>query len=536
MKIILLCVGVLLFLFSFCDGRRGGGGRSGGFGGFGRSSSGRSGGFFSRSRSSSSRSSSSGGAWGSGSKGSYPKQQWTNGGRKTPGSSGTPIGGGGFVNPKATSYGSSFGSKNTYSYKSPGYGTNFGTSFPQGVGKYGGKGFSKKALGLGVGAGFLGGAALGAAGTVATMGVYHRYLQYRLLLGGLGYNNYYYNNYYYNNQCWGGCPFAAHCEWGFCECNRGFVKRWGQCTHDPDSLSPRGSDFEWNIDCRDNNDCFKIDTNMICDTNKTIQDGGKCECRQDQRWNVEKGECQLWLDVDCSSITYDSEPSSVVLEAVNKTLDNLGDKNVTEVDIDDPSKPDNATLSASPNVTLSNSLLSSIDAKKATPDELKEAFCRDIDSFSWEFGKPERRYASGGPGVGAGKLAGIVVAVLIISFICCCCCFCFICKGAKDKLGKMFKSDDKQETGVTFSSVQAPHGEPGYPPQYPGGDAGYQPQQYPGAYTNPDGPPAIPPTQPGYDNYPPTYTPNNPYPSSQPPYPPNNQAPYPNHQLPYPPN
>ena len=60
-----------------------------------------------------------------------------------------------------------------------GYGTNFGTSFPQGVGKYGGKGFSKKALGLGVGAGFLGGAALGAAGTVATMGVYHRYLQYR---------------------------------------------------------------------------------------------------------------------------------------------------------------------------------------------------------------------------------------------------------------------------------------------------------------------------------------------------------------------
>ena len=244
----------------------------------------------------------------------------------------------------------------------------------------------------------------------------------------------------------------------------------------------------------------------------------------------------MWLDVDCSSITYDSKPSSVVLEAVNKTLDNLGDKNVTEVDIDDPSKPDNATLSASPNVTLSNSLLSSIDAKKATPDELKEAFCRDIDSFSWEFGKPERRYASGGPGVGAGKLAGIVVAVLIISFICCCCCFCFICKGAKDKLGKMFKSDDKHETGVTFSSVQAPHGEPGYPPQYPGGDAGFQPQQYPGAYTNPDGPPAIPPTQPGYDNYPPTYTPNNPYPSSQPPYPPNNQAPYPNHQLPYPPN
>merc|ERR1719493_655232 len=77
---------------------------------------------------------------------------------------------------------------------------------------------AKKALGLGVGAGFLGGAALGAAGTVASMGVYHRYMQYRLLTGGLGYGGYY-NNYYYGNNCFGGCPAFAHCEWGFCECN-----------------------------------------------------------------------------------------------------------------------------------------------------------------------------------------------------------------------------------------------------------------------------------------------------------------------------
>ena len=37
-----------------------------------------------------------------------------------------------------------------------------------------GGGYSKKALGLGVGAGFLGGAALGVAGTAAMYGVYHR--------------------------------------------------------------------------------------------------------------------------------------------------------------------------------------------------------------------------------------------------------------------------------------------------------------------------------------------------------------------------
>ena len=49
--------------------------------------------------------------------------------------------------------------------------------FSGGVGKYGKKGFSKKALGLGVGAGFLAGAAVGTVGSVATLGVYHRYWQ-----------------------------------------------------------------------------------------------------------------------------------------------------------------------------------------------------------------------------------------------------------------------------------------------------------------------------------------------------------------------
>jgi hypothetical protein len=61
-----------------------------------------------------------------------------------------------------------------YGYKAPGHGTNWGTSFPGGVGKYESRGVSKKALGLGIGAGFLGGAALGVAGTMATYSVYHR--------------------------------------------------------------------------------------------------------------------------------------------------------------------------------------------------------------------------------------------------------------------------------------------------------------------------------------------------------------------------
>ena len=34
--------------------------------------------------------------------------------------------------------------------------------------------------------------------------------------------------------------------------------------------------------------------NLICNTNLTVQgETGKCECRQDMKWNSEAGECQV---------------------------------------------------------------------------------------------------------------------------------------------------------------------------------------------------------------------------------------------------
>ena len=45
------------------------------------------------------------------------------------------------------------------------------------IARYKSKGISKKALGLGIGAGFLGGAALGVAGGMATASVYQRYCE-----------------------------------------------------------------------------------------------------------------------------------------------------------------------------------------------------------------------------------------------------------------------------------------------------------------------------------------------------------------------
>ena len=74
------------------------------------------------------------------------------------------------------SYGKYSAGGSSYGYRAPGYGTNWGTSFPAGVGSYKGE-LSSKALGLGVGPGFFGGSAgarLGVAATMATYAVYHR--------------------------------------------------------------------------------------------------------------------------------------------------------------------------------------------------------------------------------------------------------------------------------------------------------------------------------------------------------------------------
>lgn len=46
-----------------------------------------------------------------------------------------------------------------------------------------------------------------------------------MMHGGGMYNRGYYNDYYYNNRCYGGCPYNAHCEWGFCEVTSYFCFR-----------------------------------------------------------------------------------------------------------------------------------------------------------------------------------------------------------------------------------------------------------------------------------------------------------------------
>ena len=329
------------------------------------------------------------------------------------------LGGYGAGKYSSSSFGShSFGNKH-FGARSPGYGTNWGTNFGSGMGRYEQKkGFSKKALGLGVGAGFLGGAALGVAGTMATYSVYHRYQEFKNLMSMRGYSQYgdndgYYRNNYAQNQCMGGCPANARCEWGFCECSLGYEKKWGRCVAPGTPVTPRPTSFDPFVACSGSQaTCQAIDMNMICNSNLTVQTGGKCECKRDMRWNTATAECQLFIDVDCSAVTYDTPPAPAILEAVKRAeaeaLLKQQQQQQQQMTANVTATADGAIINATDNSELANlpplnrtqtreeslatSLLSKIDTKKASEQELREAFCRDVDAYSFDFntdnGKP----------------------------------------------------------------------------------------------------------------------------------------------------
>jgi len=295
-----------------------------------------------------------------------------------------------FSKPKKSFGSYMFGSsKNKYGYKTPGYGTAWGTKFSGGAGKYAKKGISKKALGLGVAAGFVGGAALGVAGTMATYSVYHKYQEFKRMMQmqqpGFGsFNNDYYNNYYLTNTCLGGCPLNSHCEWGFCECNAGSERRYGRCENDWSNIPPRQASFDPFKTCSATSTCMAMDMNLVCNTDLTTSGNiGKCECRPDMKWNTQAGECQFFLDVDCSSITYDTPPSKYVLSAVDRAQAQMATP---------PQLSETADVIRTETMeeSLTNSLLKQVDPKQATQADMREAFCRDVDAYSFEFDQPKQ--------------------------------------------------------------------------------------------------------------------------------------------------
>ena len=116
--------------------------------------------------------------------------------------------------------------------------------------------------------------------------------------------------------------------------------------------------------------------NLVCNSNLKkllgIQFGeDKCQCRPGMKFNEFANECQIYLEVDCSNIFYDSSPSQIILDAAEN-----GKKRNYHFDIEDRTE--------SAKETMKNSLLSFLDTEQATVEEIQEAFCRDIDIFSFE--------------------------------------------------------------------------------------------------------------------------------------------------------
>ena len=98
--------------------------------------------------------------------------------------------------------------------------------------------------------------------------------------------------------------------------------------------------------------------------------------------------------MDCSEITYESKPSQTVLDAVDKAKKELigADENGPILNVTGRTETANESLSNSlltmvrqMGVSKSNDIiLLQIEPKNATAEEIKEAFCRDIDSLAFE--------------------------------------------------------------------------------------------------------------------------------------------------------
>ena len=114
---------------------------------------------------------------------------------------------------------------------------------------------------------------------------------------------------------------------------------------------------------------------MICSLQKT------CTCRPDMKWNSETGECQIFMDVDCSDIDVNSEPATAVSDSSATTtkpetdgdaefVEVLEDKNITDLTAND---------------TLKDSGLVKLDVNNTTEVELKTEFCREVSQIAGRF-------------------------------------------------------------------------------------------------------------------------------------------------------
>ena len=148
---------------------------------------------------------------------------------------------------------------------------------------------------------------------------------------------------------------------------------------------------------------MNMDMNLICNKDLTTQATvGQCECRRDMKWNTEALECQVeiinvcyrfnisptilqvYLDVDCSKFTYETQPSTLIQKAVEQAQ-----REMEEMPMIGEGMMLNRTETQEE--VLSKSLLKHIDEKTASEDDILEAYCRDVDAYSFEFNQDQQQ-------------------------------------------------------------------------------------------------------------------------------------------------
>eukprot|EP00092_Neocalanus_flemingeri_P070746 GFUD01086867.1.p1 GENE.GFUD01086867.1~~GFUD01086867.1.p1 ORF type:complete len:252 (+),score=46.29 GFUD01086867.1:120-875(+) len=202
-----------------------------------------------------------------------------------------------------------------------GYGTNFGTDL-------GDTEESDNVIGLGAPAGFIGGES-----EDAVMDVYHRYQLYQDLVGEDV------NPGYADKTCEGGCPEGTHCSYGLCFCetdialgslevgsgsespskepeiSQGSHQLEGACILKKDNrtISPKLT-LGGLKSCNQSSECWNDDINFEC------SDESQCSCREGMKYNKDNSECNIYLDVDCSSFSHDSATAPKLLTLVADIL------------------------------------------------------------------------------------------------------------------------------------------------------------------------------------------------------------------------
>ena len=120
--------------------------------------------------------------------------------------------------------------------------------------------------------------------------------------------------------------------------------------------------------------------NMICGrTTKKSDVNKKCKCRENMKWNPDVLECQIFIDVNCSSDNGFKNAS----------------QNQTVKDLSLPSKPSSTILRKyqialrnrpisylSPLVTIERSMLLNLDLTKTTSKIVNSIFCKELTTIS----------------------------------------------------------------------------------------------------------------------------------------------------------